>query len=484
MSLTQTTGCSASYLGTADDNQGPTFRFCPDYTDTDGLDAFDTCELGGIVLDGWQARILDDWLARDASGRWAARSCALSVPRQNGKTFCTIGRVAYGALILGETTIYTSHLQKTSTETFEEMRGFFEQPAIAKYVAEIKTALGREQINLKNGARIKFLARTRNGGRGQHGALLIFDEAQELDDLQLSSFLPCISAQANPQTIYIGTPPDEESAGTVFERLRNNAKAGELARGTWSEWAVDEVGDISDRARWIRTNPSCGTRMDLDTVSAEASQMDAETFARERLGWWKPRAEKRDEYVIDAGAWGRCAVDSAPEPERMAYGVKFAPDGSEVALAVAAQPERDGITHVELVERRTMARGTAWLADWLCERASVGACVVVDGKSGAQALVERMRDRVPRNYIVTPRASDVIASASMLCDAVNERRLTWYRQQGQLDESATTATRRSIGSSGGWGFGGADPLPIEACALALWGLRTSKRNPHKRARIG
>lgn len=107
-----------------------------------------------------------------------------------------------------EQVIYTAHLQKTATETFEEMRDFFETPALASYVAEIRTALGREQIILKNGARIKFLARTRNGGRGQHGDLLIFDEAQELDENQQASFIPAISASSNPQTIYVGTPPD------------------------------------------------------------------------------------------------------------------------------------------------------------------------------------------------------------------------------------------------------------------------------------
>ena len=76
-----------------------------------------------------------------------------------------------------------------------------------RYVSEIRTALGREQIILKSGARIKFLARTRNGGRGQHGDLLIFDEAQELDETAQGSFIPAISASLNPQTIYVGTRP-------------------------------------------------------------------------------------------------------------------------------------------------------------------------------------------------------------------------------------------------------------------------------------
>ena len=84
-------------------------------------------------------------------------------------------------------------------------------------------ALGREQIILKNGARVVFVARTRNGGRGLHGDCLVFDEAQELTSEQQASFLPAISASKNPQTIYLGTPPDENCAGDAFRRIRERA---------------------------------------------------------------------------------------------------------------------------------------------------------------------------------------------------------------------------------------------------------------------
>ena len=144
-------------------------------------------------------------------------------------------------LLFNETVIYTAHLQKTATETFEEMRAFFESPKLRRHVAEIKTALGREQIILKSGARIKFLARTRNGGRGQHGDLLIFDEAQELDANQQASFLPAISASLNPQTLYLGTPPDETAVGTVFRGIRNKALEGESRKTAWFEFSVPEI---------------------------------------------------------------------------------------------------------------------------------------------------------------------------------------------------------------------------------------------------
>ena len=37
---------------------------------------------------------------------------------------------------------------------------------------------------------------------------------------------------------------------------------------------------------------------------------------------------------------------------------------------------------------------------------------------------------------------------------------------------------------GGWGFGGDNSCPIESCSLALWGVKTSKRNPGRKMLVG
>lgn len=242
-------------------SQEPSERVAPDYTASDGLDAAKLVRIGGTVLDPWQSDILDDWLGRTPSGKWAAPSAGGSVPRQNGKSLLIQARSEAGMLLYNEQVVYTAHLQKTATETFEEMRDFFEGPKLRRHVAEIKTAIGREQIILKSGARIKFLARTRNGGRGQHGDLLIFDEAQELDETQQASFLPAISASLNPQTLYLGTPPDENADGTVFRRIRTGALDGSAKRTAWFEYSVKEIGDIHDPARWAAANPALGRRI-------------------------------------------------------------------------------------------------------------------------------------------------------------------------------------------------------------------------------
>ena len=75
----------------------------------------------------------------------AAPTAGSSVPRQNGKSLLIQARSEAGMLMYNEQVIYTAHLQKTATETFEEMRDFFEGPKLRRYVAEIKTAIGREQ---------------------------------------------------------------------------------------------------------------------------------------------------------------------------------------------------------------------------------------------------------------------------------------------------------------------------------------------------
>jgi len=462
-------------------SQEPSVRIVPLYAKTDGPDAIAVLRAGGIRLDPWQMDVLDDWLGRTPGGRWASPTCGGSVPRQNGKTLLVQGRMESGMLLFNEQVIYTAHLQKTATETFEEMRDFFEHPKLKPYVAEIKTALGREQIILKNGARIKFLARTRNGGRGQHGDLLIIDEAQELDENQQASFLPAISASINPQTIYVGTPPDPQAIGTVFRGIRE--KAASSKRTAWFEFSVDEIGDVNDQERWAATNPALGRRILLSTIEGEVEQMDADTFARERLGWWAPiKVEKEKEYAIPTDLWDACRSEKLKPEGKTAYAVKFSMDGMEVCLCGAVIP-KDGPARVSLIRKEPTVIGLQWLADWLCARYGEASCVVIDGRNGVDVLVEKLAGTwKAKDSVIRPNGKNILAAVGTLMDALGEKSVTWYAGQEELRDSAVTSTKRPIG--GGWGFGGENSIPIEAAALALWGAKTSKRDPTRKMRIG
>lgn len=463
--------------------QEPSVRIVPEYSQSDGLDAEKILRVGGMVLDPWQADVLCDWLGRLPSGKWAATTCGGSVPRQNGKSLLVQGRAITGMLLFNEQVIYTAHLQKTATETFSEMCVFFENSRVKKYVKDIKTALGREEIVLNSGARIKFLARTRNGGRGQHGDLLIIDEAQEISDDQQSSFLPALSASLNPQTIYVGTPPDPTAVGYVFQGIREKALAGETSRTSWFEFSVKDIGDVTDKKRWADTNPALGRRILLSTIEGEVEQLKPDAFARERLGWWAPVVhEEKIDYAIDSAVWDACASDD-PKPEgKTAYGIKFSADGSEVVLCGAVCPKGNP-ARISMIERRSTGQGIQWLANWLIERNRQASCVVIDGRNGVDPLVERIKDAWrAKDSVIRPSAKDMVAAVSQLTMELNETSVTWYSKQDALRESAVTSVKRPIG--GGWGFGGDNSAPIEAAALALWGARNSKRDPTKVMRIG
>ena len=463
-------------------SQIPTVRIAPNSVRSDSSDAIKVLRIGGVRLDPWQENVLYDWMARDADDNWASGSCGLAVPRQNGKSFVVMGRAIAGMLLFAEDVIYTAHLQKTATETFEELKSFFEHPKIKKYVKDIRTALGREAIILKNGCRIKFIARTRNGGRGQHGDLLIFDEAQELDDNQQASFLPAISASKNPQTAYLGTPPDENSNGTVFRKFREKSRTGN-SKNAWTEFSVDEIGDVYDQSRWAKTNPALGRRIRLSTIQTEVDQMAPDTFARERLGWWPPVREKTDvEPAISEADWMKCKSSEMKPEGKVAYGIKFTADGTEVILAGCVL-KPDGKMRISLINRQPLAIGTRWLSDWLNQRYGVASCVVIDGRNGVDLLIDRIADVWRyKGSVVKVRANDVIDAASRLTTAVREQTLTWYEKQTALSESAVNSIKRPI--AGGWGFGGPDSAPIEACALALWGVNTCKRDPNRKMKVG
>ena len=482
-----------------DDCPPPTKLIVPEHEKSLWEECHKVNAIGGLELFGWQDGILEGWLGVDENGKWTASVCGNSIPRQNGKTLgVTTPRMQYGMLKnwdelggRGEHVIYTAHLQKTATETFEYMAEFFDScPSLRKRVKKIKTALGREEIVLNNGARVKFLARTRNGGRGQHADLLVFDEALALTPNSQASFLPVISASMRPQTIYTSTPPDGESDSEVFSSIRQKAIDGLTSRTAWAEWSTPDLpkaGTPADELIAIayETNPSMGVLIDEDTVRGEIEQMEPDSFARERLGWWSPAVKAN--HPIRADIWENSAIDAIGDAygARTVLAVKFRADGSMYVLAGCKQ-DASGAMAFELVEIGTTERGTRDLAAQIAKRSGSVSCVVVDGMSGADALCDNLAElKAPKGYVVRPRAGDVIAAATGLLESLSAGKCSHTKQEA-LDDSALHAVKRPIGSRGGWGFGsdeGHDSTAIEAAALAVWGCRTTKRNPRRKQRL-
>ena len=186
--------------------------------------------------------------------------------------------------------------------------------------------------------------------------------------------------------------------------------------------------------------------------------------------------------AIPQDVWTRCASNEPKPIGKTAYGVKFSADGSEVCLCGAVLPPV-GPARISLIDRKPTGFGTQWLANWLNDRSTKACCVVIDGRNGVDVLVDKIAGTWRmKDSIVRPSAKEMIAAVSTLMDCLNEESVTWYAAQEDLKDSALSSTKRPIG--GGWGFGGEDSTPIEACALALYGAKTSRRDPAKKMRIG
>lgn len=473
-------------------SQTPRICIEPHRLSTDGGDAALLMQTYSCTLDPWQRSVVDCWLGKDDRGAYNVTSAGLSVPRQNGKNVCLEARELYGMVVNGERILHTAHQQRTSKRSFRRLESVFtdrRHPELRAVVRNIRYTNGEECIELDNGGMIEFSARSRQAARGFDGiSLLVYDEAQELTDDQIEALMATLAASATGtrQVIYAGTPPYPGCPGTVFRRRRTACLEDAGAHDAWHEWSVEADGadsiNADDKALWYMTNPSMGAHLTEAFTASELGTMSRDGFARERLGWWAPQLAAAADHPISAEAWDACRSDELKPEGKTAYGVKYSADGATVCLAGAVIPA-DGPARVSMLELRPTSRGTQWLADWLNERYKRASCVVIDGRNGVDVLVDKIAGtwRV-KNSIVRPTARDMVAATSMLCAAVAEKTVTWYAKQEALRESAVTSVKRPIG--GGWGFGGDMSAPIEAAALALWGAKTSKRDPNRRMRIG
>ena len=453
----------------------------------------------GYELIDWQRDFLCDMGAVGASGKWVHPRVGESVPRQQGKSVDLIVWASFLAAVMGYKVLWTEHNYSTTMEMLKRFRDIFGKypgdrvlgrPGWREQLTDVCSQTSQEWMGFRSGGVIQFSTRTKSSRLGFSFDVVVYDEAQELTGVHVQVINPTTTSGSkhNLQIIYAGTPTRAGVPAEVFRNVRAQAWRGgdEAADLMWLEYGVAEIGDIWDESRWWAVMPSLGRHADARAIRAGMKDLDELGAAQEYLGYWLPEAAGGDPPLVAADQWDACEVPAAPPPsegEKVAYGVKFSADGSSVALCCAVRPP-EGRDHVELRFLEPTSRGVGWLAEWLSRRSSEACCAAIDGRSGAGALCERLEQlRMPRGYVVRPTADQAVSAATAIYEGIQTRSVTHVADEA-LGRSATTSTRRRIGRSGGWGWGGDDPEAIEAAGLALWALSNSRRNPSRKGRAG
>ena len=357
-----------------------------------GSEAVDLARSAGLILDDWQAWVLEHACGERADGLWAARDVGVLVPRQNGKGTIAEARQLAGMVLFGERLIiHTAHEFRTAREHLRRMAALVETcDELRRMVKAIRWANGNECIELSNGCQLKFAARTSGGGRGLTADLVWLDESQKLTADAIAALTPALAAVPNPQVWYTGSAcmPDSEVQHSLIRRAESDSPG----RLFFADWGCGPDVDTADRSAWAAANPALHVRISEEFLEAQHVAMAdlGSVFAREHLGVHD--MPDLGSGVFDLAMWSACGDPDGRIVAPAAIALDVSPWSSQAmtfASFAAAGRRSDGIVQVEIVRR---APGTDWVvAEAKALQAETRLDIVVDPKSPAVVLADDLR---------------------------------------------------------------------------------------------
>jgi hypothetical protein len=460
----------------------PAHLWVPPHISTAGRDAAELAAMAGLQLDAEQVLALETVLAEREGGRWAALEAAIIEARQNGKTVDLQAIVLYLLFVIDvRLAIWTAHLFPTAQEAFRDLDGIIAgTPEFSRRVKRVSRANGEEGFEFHGDRRLNFRARSKTGGRGLTGDVVILDEAFALTPSEMGSLLPTLSARPNPLVVYAS------SAGLVssdlLRTIRDRGRRGDDPSLAYIEWCAKE-GDcaddqcthrpgtdgciLDDEDRWAEANHTLGRRISIDNIRAERRALPPEEFARERLGWW-------DEPALGGGGippevWAACANRDATIAEPCALAFDVAPGHLSASVVTCG-----GALHV--TEHRY---GTAWIPDRLAELAEAHQLVGIgfDPASPAGALIPDLEKagfvirspKTPKGQLVPVEGREAVQACESFLAATIGRQLV-HRDETALNLAVAGAVRRQSGDSWKWSRrdSSVDISPLVAATQAKW----------------
>ncbi|WP_336818995.1 terminase [Gordonia sp. MMO-8] len=439
----------------------------------------------GVFFDEWQQGFGTVALGCREDGKYAATvgGVVCSWPRQVGKTFC-VGNILI-ALCLefpGLRCIWTSHHNRTTTNTFRSMQGMVRQKKIWPQIADggIRVANGEQEIRFTNGSIIMFGAREQGFGRGMDAIdVEVFDEAQILGLKALEDMVPATNAAKcvhGGLLFFMGTPPRPTDDGEAFSAKRNRALSGSSADQMYCELSAPRDAKSDDRSVWPIMNPSHPTRTPIEAMLRMRENIpDEDSWRREAMGIWP----------LDAGGGAISAElikDSTDPVSKIGDPVSFGAYVNRIqtnAGIVAAGYRSDGKIGLEVippVQGRpvdVLPKGLSWIAPRVDGLQSWSPCAtVIDSGSVAASLIPDMSAQITET-----KTAEYAQACVRFYDALEAGQL---KHQGTkiLVDAMRAAKWRDLADSRAWDRKDktSDITLLVAATLAVFGLVTKGQN--------
>ena len=183
--------------------------------------------------------------------------------------------------------------------------------------------------------------------------LVVFDEAYNLRETEVSALVGAQLSSPNNQTVYASTAPvfDQHPNCQVLSDMRSLGlqKQPDLY---FAEFCAEDGMPLDDSATWAYANPSYGLlakQRDIARLYAKAKTPDALALFKADilgLGQWPPD-ESEIGTVINAEVWATMAATAPELTGPIAVAVDRSQDRRSWSIC-AAQRTADGRVHVEL----------------------------------------------------------------------------------------------------------------------------------------
>lgn len=452
------------------DSAPPRFRNVPAAPSSAGQEAVDLAASAGLFLDPWQQDVLIGALGESADGGWAATEVGVTLPRQNGKGAILEARELFGLFLDDRERLqtHTAHRFDTCLEHFKRIRDLIEgTPDLARKVKRIREANGDEGIELLDGSRLNFKARSKGSGRGFSGDLVVLDEAFWL--MELGSLIPTMSGRPNPQVWYTSSAPLPRVESDVLRRIIKRGRAG--GKMAYFEWSVTNPED------WAQANPALGYRMSEEFIDIERGSLTPAEFALERCGIFPdPDAQQAPKWAaVSAADWAaRQSGETEAEASQpgwlvgeVALAIELTTDRTTSTIAAAGVCREGGIG-ADIVAQ---GQGTAWVVDHVkglaADKSRPVGRVVIDPRSPAGSLIG---DLTAAGVAVTECPTvDLVKATGSLFDDIRDGAFV-HRGSPELTAAVAAAKTRKYGDASlidRWGD--ADVTPFIAVDLARWG---------------